>query len=60
MSQLRGFPGWFAVGWLLAPAIGASLGGLFAERVGRKTKAVRVVAETVPRGGGAAPSRDES
>ncbi|GAB4213405.1 MAG: hypothetical protein OHK0013_37250 [Sandaracinaceae bacterium] len=33
MDAVRDFPGWFAIGWLLAPALGASAGGLVAERV---------------------------
>ncbi len=54
MEALQGFPGWFAIGWLVAPALGASLGGLLAERVGPRA-APRLVSETLP------PSkRDES
>ncbi|MFN7701013.1 MAG: hypothetical protein ACK5U8_24170 [Deltaproteobacteria bacterium] len=33
MDSLRGFPGWFAVGYLLAPIVGASTGGWLASRV---------------------------
>lgn len=63
MDQLQGFPGWFALGWLLAPAVGASLGGFLSERVGPKVTP-RLVSESVaPRAGkagSAADSRDDS
>jgi len=46
MGSLQGFPGWFALGWLLAPAVGASLGGFLAERVGQ-TSARPTVSDAV-------------
>ncbi len=58
MGSLQGFPGWFALGWLLAPALGASLGGFLAERV-RKTSPDRAVGEPVdPEGEAGRPRSD--
>ena len=63
MGSLQGFPGWFALGWLLAPAVGASLGGFLSERVGPKVTP-RLVSETVSARAGEAGStldrRDDS
>ncbi len=46
MDSLQGFPGWFAVGYLVTPAAGASLGGWLASRVG-PASTPRVVVESV-------------
>lgn len=47
MDAVRGFPGWFATGWLLAPALGASGGGFLAEWVAAR-RPRRLVSEPVP------------
>lgn len=57
MDQLQGFPGWFAIGWLLAPAVGASLGGLLAERVGTAPAAGRGDPDRSSRTPGTEPPR---
>lgn len=46
MDQVRGFPGWFALGYLLLPPVGATLGGFLAERVVAKAKP-RIVSERI-------------
>ena len=46
MDQVRGFPRWFALGYLALPALGATLGGWLAQRTER-TKAKTFVSETV-------------
>lgn len=46
MDALRGFPGWFAIGYLVAPTAGAALGGWLASRVA-PAPAKRLVSETV-------------
>jgi hypothetical protein len=45
MDQVRGFPGWFAIGYLALPALGAALGGVLARRTEKKAKTF--VSETV-------------
>ena len=45
MDQVRGFPGWFALGYLGLPALGATLGGWLAGRTEKKAKAF--VSETL-------------
>lgn len=56
MDTLHGFPGWFAIGYLVTPAAGASLGGWLASRV-KPAAASRIVAESVPP---RPPASDES
>lgn len=48
MDALREFPGWFAIGYLVAPPLGASVGGWLASRVA-PAPAKRLVSESVPR-----------
>jgi hypothetical protein len=55
MDAVREFPGWFAIGWLVAPALGASLGGLVAERVAARAPK-RLVSEPVPPRAGSPPT----
>lgn len=47
MDQVRGFPGWFALGYLALPALGATLGGWLAQRTEQQKKAKAFVSETV-------------
>jgi hypothetical protein len=53
MDALRDFPGWFALGYLVAPPAGAALGGWLASRVA-PAPAKRLVSEPVSP---AAPSK---
>jgi hypothetical protein len=46
MEGLREFPGWFALGYLFLPPLGASFGGYLATRV-QPPAARRIVSETV-------------
>jgi hypothetical protein len=47
MEALQGFPGWFAIGYLVTPPLGASLGGWLASRV-RPSKGPALVSESLP------------
>gem|GEM_PF-2708436 len=46
MDQVRGFPGWFALGYLALPALGATFGGWLAQRTETK-KTKTFVSETL-------------
>lgn len=58
MDQVRGFPGWFALGYLALPALGATLGGWLAQRT-EKRKAKTFVSETVVTRSVSADAREE-
>lgn len=48
MDAVREFPGWFAIGYLVAPISGATLGGWLASRVTPQPTTL-IVSESVPR-----------